>query len=133
LPFFSADFVIEIWGSATFFFGALFGRRRGPERLGSDSTAGVPGKVDFGEAFGVSGGYSKAGGGLEAGGRSEYVRGHLAETSYDEDIRLAPYRPESGGASPVVASPVDVAEERKYGSYDSGKPSVTESAIGRAM
>jgi len=121
--------VLEILESTKFFFRALFGRQRvpgePPERLAPNSS--VPQRVDFGEAFGVSGGYNKAYGDVE-GRQCEFARGiHPLETSYDEGVCLASYRPRSQDAGTDRG-------ERGYGSYDSGKsPSHEGSTIGRAL
>jgi len=86
------DFVIEIAGSLKFFFDCSRGKRptHAPARRASIGGAANNGnnKMDFGEAFGVSGStYSKPRP-AAVSGESPTIR---PRPSYDEDIRLAPY------------------------------------------
>ncbi|KII84943.1 hypothetical protein PLICRDRAFT_45794 [Plicaturopsis crispa FD-325 SS-3] len=83
------DFVIEIIGSFRFFVDYV----RGKPHAHGNRIAGAPGapaKLDFGEAFGVSGAYSKPID-RDVGGESALVNNGRMRASYDEDIRLAPY------------------------------------------
>ncbi|EIW74213.1 DUF300-domain-containing protein [Coniophora puteana RWD-64-598 SS2] len=96
------DFFTEIWGSMRFFFAYAL-RRPGTHTPNRDN------RPDFGEAFGVDGAYRKplaetgAVGGIGGGG--EFPIAIRPRTSYDENIRLAPYPYTSASRS---ASNLDV-------------------------
>jgi len=87
------DFAVEIGSALTYFASRIRGRRHQP----------APNKRSLGQAFGVEG-YVPVEGELRS---NEYATSYTSRSSYDEDIRLTPYK-----ASPLdlsrVHSPEDV-------------------------
>ncbi|KAF8490149.1 DUF300-domain-containing protein [Russula emetica] len=91
--FWTRDFAVEIGSALTYFASRIRGRRHQP----------APNKRSLGQAFGVEG-YVPVEGELRS---NEYATSYTSRSSYDEDIRLTPYK-----ASPLdlsrVHSPEDV-------------------------
>jgi hypothetical protein len=91
-PPFPADFAIEIFGSFKFFFDYARGKPNTHGPRIPVNTAQGPRKMNFAEAFGVEGTYADAQKGDigrgNGGARNSRSR---AQTSFDEEIRLAPY------------------------------------------
>jgi hypothetical protein len=86
------DFAVEIGSELSYFASSITGRLH--QR--------APTKRSFGRAFGVEG-YAQVQGELRS---NVYATTHASRTSYDEDIRLAPYK-----ASALDMSRVDSPED----------------------
>jgi len=100
------DFVIEIFGSLKFFWDAALGKKhtRTPRITTIDGDGKTRPKMDFGEAFGVEGHtYSKNSGydhRYPASGEfGQHGHSLRQRPSYDEEIRLAPYKYSGANAS----------------------------------
>ena|SRR6266436_9626892 len=95
------DFAVEISSAFSYFFSRVTGRQHQP----------APTKRSFGQAFGVEG-YAQ----VEGETRSNvYATTYASRTSYDEDIRLTPYK----------ASALDLSRVHSPEDVDAHSPEVT--------
>jgi len=91
---------MEIFGSLKYYFSALWGKsgtrttQHGYSGHTGEDKTGPGRKMDFATAFGVYQPRAETDRQLGRGGRGE------PESSYDEEIRLAPYGYQEGASSP---------------------------------